>query len=183
MTKVAQLEALLFVEGAEMKKKDLMRLMQIDMAELQATSRTLSQVLSGHGIALVESDSTLALRSAPEVASFISEVHEHSLEGDIGKAGLETLSVLFYKGPSSRAEIDYVRGVNSSSTVRGLLVRGLIEREKSGASYKYKPTVDALAFLGASKVEELPNYEQMQDELAALENPNNLKQDTNNEST
>ncbi len=181
MTKVAELEALLFVEGAELKKKEIAKLLEIDETELASVSRTLSQVLSGHGITIVESDSTLALRSAPEVAGFIKKVHEKSIEGDLGKAGLETLSILFYRGPSTRSEIDYIRGVNSSSSVRALLMRGLIEREKSGSVYVYKSSVDALAFLGVSRVEDLPEFERMQSELKKLENKEEVTQDVNNE--
>ncbi len=177
MTKVAQLEALLFIEGGELKKKEVAKLLQIDTAELSSISTTLSHVLSGHGIALVDSDTTLALRSAPEVATFIKEVHEKSLEGDLGKAGLETLSILFYKGPSTRTEIDYIRGVNSSSSVRGLLLRGLIEREKRGSVYVYKPSINALAFLGVSTAEDLPEFERVRSELIELENKEEVKQD------
>lgn len=153
-----------------MKKKDLLSLLDIDVAGLDAAARTLTQVLSGHGITLVESDSTLALRTSPDVTQFIKEIHEKSLEGDVGKAAIETLAILFYSGPSTRSEIDYIRGVNSSTTVRALLVRGLIEREKNGNSgYVYKPTVDALAFLGVSSKEELPDFERMQKELKELQ--------------
>ncbi len=169
MKKVVQLEALLFAEGAEMKKKDLMALLDLDVATLEYTSRTLSQVLSGRGITLVESDSTLALRTAPDIATFIKEIHQKSIEGDVGMAALETLSILLYAGPSSCSEIDYIRGVNSSSTIRSLLVRGLIEREKAGgSSYIYKPTVDALAMLGVNDIADLPDFIKMREELKEL---------------
>lgn len=177
MTMVAKLEALLFVEGGEMKKTEVMRILDIDIDELTNISGTLTHVLSGHGITLVQSETTLALRSSQEVASFIKELHEKALEGDLGKAALETLSILFYKGSTGKSEIDYIRGVNSSTTIRALLVRGLIERSKNGSAYVYKPTINALSFLGITKTQDLPEFEKIRKELKEFEKDAKIMQD------
>ena len=77
------------------------------------------------------------------------------------KASLETLSIILYKNTASRAEIDYIRGVNSSFILRNLLVRGLIEIEaKRGEdrNYVYKPSLNLLEHLGVKSLEELPDF-------------------------
>ena len=92
-------------------------------------------------------------------------------ERDIGDAGLEVLAVLLYEGPSTRAMIDYIRGVNSSSTLRNLLLRGLVERSgnpEDGREYLYRPTTDLLAHLGSPTRESLPEYATISRELAAF---------------
>jgi segregation and condensation protein B len=88
---------------------------------------------------------------------------------DLGKAGLETLTIILYKHPIKRSEIDYIRGVNSSFILRNLLIRGLIERltekEGLGRGYLYKPTLELLSHLGVSKIENLPESASITSEL------------------
>ena len=70
-------------------------------------------------------------------------------------------SIVLYKNGASRAEIDYIRGVNSSFTLRALSVRGLVEKSidtKDSRRYIYKPSFEMLAFMGVKSVEELPDY-------------------------
>ena len=74
---------------------------------------------------------------------------------------LETLSVIAYKGPIRRSEIDYIRGVNSSFMVRNLLMRGLVERmrdSKDSRLYIYRISREFLKFLGITSISDLPEY-------------------------
>ena len=87
---------------------------------------------------------------------------------------METLSIVTYAGPMTRAELEYIRGVNSSFTMRNLLIRGLIERypdPKRTNVFIYKPSFDLLKHIGISKVEDLPEYEKFQALIAKLRNP------------
>ena len=59
----------------------------------------------------------------------LKSIVNSEFDSELSKASLETLSIIIYKNTASRAEIDYIRGVNSSFILRNLLVRGLIERE------------------------------------------------------
>ena len=115
----------------------------------------------------------LEMRTSPEASTLIEKLTKEELYRDLGKAGLETLSIILYKSPIKRSEIDYIRGVNSSFIIRNLLIRGLIERvtEKEGAGrgFSYKPTIDLLAHLGVAKLEDLPEYAAVKAELAAFE--------------
>ena len=81
---------------------------------------------------------------------------------DLSKATLETLSIVLYKNGATRAEIDYIRGVNSTFSLRALSVRGLVEKIQDPSDNRrfiYKPTFELLSFMGVTKVEELPEYE------------------------
>ena len=101
----------------------------------------------------------------------VANVLKEEAERDIGDAGLEVLAILLYEGPSTRATIDYIRGVNSSSTIRTLLTRGLVERSGNpddGREYIYKPTTDLFAYVGVRKREDLPEYGTIAGELAAF---------------
>lgn len=113
------------------------------------------------GIAIIEHNGEIALGTSPAVSGLIERLTKEELMRDLGKAGLETLSIILYQGPISRSEIDYIRGVNSQFIVRNLLVRGLIERKENTQdqrSFLYSPTLALLAHLGISNISEIPEY-------------------------
>ena len=108
------------------------------------------------------------LGTAKELSPLIEQLTKEELTKDLGKAGLETLSIILYQGPITRADIDYIRGVNSQFIVRNLLIRGLVERvenPKDARSFLYKTTLDLLSHLGISKIEELPEYAQVREDI------------------
>ena len=91
----------------------------------------------------------------------------------MGKAGLETLSIILYQGPITRSEIDYIRGVNSNFILRNLLVRGLIEKivsPKDTRSFMYRPTFELLQHIGVSKIENVPDYQKIRTEIENFKN-------------
>ena len=98
----------------------------------------------------------------------IEDLQKEELNKDLSKASLETLSIVLYKNGVSRAEIDYIRGVNSSFTLRALSVRGLVEKtvdSKDNRRYIYKPSFELLSFMGVKSIEELPEYAEVSNSL------------------
>jgi segregation and condensation protein B len=76
----------------------------------------------------------------------------------------EVLAVVAYRGPLTRAQIEYIRGVNCCFTLRNLAMRGLVERKENpddSRSYLYEISFDFLNSLGIKKVQELPEYEEL----------------------
>jgi segregation and condensation protein B len=107
---------------------------------------------------LIETETEISLATAPELSEFVESIRKAELKGDIGKAGAETLAIILYREPISRAEIDRIRGVNSSFILRSLLVKGLVERESLGNSYQFRITPDLLKHLGVSQKQNLPRF-------------------------
>ncbi len=169
----ARLEALLFSEGGgPMQKKKLAQLLECTTDELQGAAQTLMARKEGSGIALIQTQSDIALAIAPSAAPVIEKAHEREIGREIGDAGLEVLSIVLYRGPSTRSQIDYIRGVNTSSTIRTLVARGLIERianPDDAREYLYRPTTELLAYLGVKDARELPDHAKIASELAAFE--------------
>lgn len=169
MQKLARtIEALLFVLGEPVSMKRLMNLSRASPDDIQKALDELEQALGETGIRLVFGDGTVGLVTAPETSTIVSEVMKEEFSGDLSKAALETLSIVMYKGPLSRPDIDYVRGVNSTFTLRNLLVRGLVERVPNPAdarSYLYKPSIDLLKYFGVSRLEELPAYKEFRENM------------------
>lgn len=169
LTPPAQLEALLFAAGEAMPKKRLASIIGVSADLLTLAVDALRADLTSRGLTLIETDDAVEIRTSPEAADLIKKLRENELSRDLGKAGLEALAIVLYRGSATRGEIDWVRGVNSSATVRSLLLRGLIERTEDASDRRrarYIPTVDALAHLGVGKREELPSFEEFSSALA-----------------
>ena len=171
--KLSQLaEALLFSEGGSLSLQKLTALMDCTNEECLAALTRLSAELHGRGISLVQTEREVTLAISSEESGFVRAALQRELGKEIGDAGLEVLAIILYRGASTRAQIDYIRGVNTSSTVRTMLARGLIERAGNpddAREYLYRPTTELLAHLGIRNLKELPEYDTIRGELAAFE--------------
>ena len=158
------LEALLFVAAEPLTKDEISRLLEVSPANLEKVVTSLAKELSGRGLTLVDTGKELELRTAPDAAPILKKLYDSKLSRDLGKAGLETLAVVAYRPGSTRSEIDWVRGVNSSASMRTLLVRGLIAGEEDHndrRKIRYRLTTEAYAHLGISTAEDLPRYSEL----------------------
>lgn len=158
-----------------MSKKDAAKVLGAQPEELAKAVAVLHESLVQTGLSVIETDADLELRTAPESAEIVKKFRESELSKDLGKAGLETLAAIAYRAGSTRGEIDWIRGVNSSASLRTLLIRGLVEGNEDPADkrrIRYSITTEALAHLGVSRVEELPRFEELSKEasLAVEEN-------------
>lgn len=157
----SKIEALLFFKNEPISFNELGKMLSTPVEEIHQAIEGLQNFYRDRGIVLISNGDELSLGTNPEVSNLIEKLQKDELSRDIGRAGLETLSIILYKGPISRREIDYIRGVNSSFILRNLLIRGLIERSESEAgerSFSYKPTLELMRFLGVTKKEELPEF-------------------------
>ncbi len=165
------LEAALFFEGGPVSMKELAVRMKLSAEELEEAATSLAMSLEGRGIRVVREGGKIALSTAPEAHSLIESMRREELEGPLGKAGLETLSIVIFRSPLSRSDIEYVRGVNSSSILRSLLIRGLVERVENPSdkrSYLYQPTPDLAAYLGVESLSKLPDYDENRAKIEAI---------------
>jgi segregation and condensation protein B len=168
MNLAAKIEAVLFWKAEPVSLKKLGQLLDVGAKDISDSLAELESALKGRGLTLVQTDDEVMLGTAKELSPLIERLTKDELTRDMGKAGLETLSIILYQGPISRADIDYVRGVNSQFILRNLLIRGLVERidnPKDARSYLYKTTLDLLSHLGISKVADLPEYDQVRKDI------------------
>ena len=160
--------AILFYKAEPVTFEELAK---VSGAQLQEVMESLEQArvqLETLGLTVITTDTSAELRTNKDTSSLIDSIRKEELSRDLGKAALETLSILMYRGPSTRAEIDYVRGVNSTAIVRNLLIRGLVEKvanPQDQRSFIYKPTHELFAYLGISKIEDMTEYAAIKAEL------------------
>ncbi len=155
--------AILFYQAEPLSLARLAHLLKHPEEDIAKAVELLEEQLSTTGLRLVRMDNEVVLATAPEASSLIDAITKEELSKELSKASLETLSIVLYKGPLSRAEIDHIRGVNSTFILRNLLIRGLIEKidnPNDQRSFLYKPTFALLEHMGVTKVEELPAYEE-----------------------
>lgn len=164
-----QLEAVLFYKAAPMKKRALCTLFKVSDEELARAIETLHTRLQTGATRIIATDTEVELVTAPELDDFIETLRKDELKRDIGRAGAETLAIVLYRGPLTRAEIDRIRGVNSSFILRNLMSRGLIERTNDTKQNQYQITTELLSHLGVSSRNDLPGYKETMDALDAYE--------------
>ncbi len=178
----SKIEAILFFKGEPTPLKKLGEILKISPGELLEEISKLKISLENRGIVLLEKDNHIALGTSPELSGLIEDLQKEELNKELSKASLETLSIVLYKNGASRSEIDYIRGVNSSFTLRALSMRGLVEKTtdtKDSRRYIYKPSFELLSFMGIKSTDELPEYTEVK---AMIENAaENLAEDLKNE--
>lgn len=160
------LEALLFLYGEPLSLKKVAGLLKVSAEEAEKAVADLRERLTTRpgALALFEHEDSVQLVTKGEHAPLLQELLKSELHEALTPASLETLSLIVYAGPISRAEIDYVRGVNSSYTVRALALRGLIDRDtdpERGNSFIYRASSELIRHLGVQRISELPDYERL----------------------
>lgn len=179
----AHIEGVLFYKSEPVKKIFLAEFFDVSPEELEPALIQLATSLSSRGVRLTVTDTTVQLVTAPDLSDEIETLRTEELSRDIGKAGSETLAIILYRGPLTRAEVDRVRGVNSTFIIRNLLVRGLIERRPNPSdsrSFLYATTPVLLQHLGVDKRENLPSFEDIMNSLDTFEKEQRVDVDPEN---
>jgi segregation and condensation protein B len=155
-----KIESVLFFKNEPVTLAELAKLVNVEKDEIKKALENLREFYQERGIVLVSDGENVSFGTHPDNSKLIEELQKEEFSRELGRAGLETLAIILYRGPVSRREIDHIRGVNSSFILRALLIRGLIERaEVAGErSFAYKPTLKLLEHLGATRIEDLPEY-------------------------
>lgn len=167
-----KIEAVLFYKNEPVSIKELGKLLGKSEEEIKEGIEALKENLKNRGLTSITDGEKISLATSGETAEIIERIAKEEVSKDIGKAGLETLSIVLYKGAVSRREIDYIRGVNSTFILRSLLVKGLVERtekEKDGRTPLYKPTLELLSYLGLESLDKLPELSRIKAEIEAIE--------------
>lgn len=160
----AACEAILFYYGAPIAIAKLAKLLDCTPKECRETLAALGERYSldaARGLALLVNGDEVTLATKPSLKALLESLMKEEFQESLTPAALETLSLVTYLGPVTRSSIDYIRGVNSSFTLRNLLLRGLIERAPAvkGGGYEYSASMEFLKHMGITRTEELPEYE------------------------
>jgi segregation and condensation protein B len=155
----AALEALLFVAERPLSRRELAALAGTDRATVDARLGDLEMSLRGRGIRLLIDGDRVELATAPEGGALVARyIGADAVR--LSPASLETLAIVAYRQPVTRAAIDRIRGVDSDYTIRTLLHRRLIielgRSDAPGRPFLYGTGFEFLERFGLTSLEELP---------------------------
>lgn len=157
-----KIEALLFVSSKPLSIKKIALLTESRAEDVEEALKFLETEYSidNRGIIILKKEESIQFATNPAVSSLIQGYLKEELSGELTRASLETLSVIAYRGPVTKIEIEQIRGVNCSLILRNLLIRGLIEtkEDRKMSEKKYALTFDFLRHLGIQSLVQLPEY-------------------------
>ena len=162
-TLVQMLESVLFVAGESVTIAHLSKTLEVMPDAVEAALDDLAAACVGRGIRVQRSGDRVQFVSAPETATVIERFLGIQANTRLSNAALETLAIVAYRQPITRAQIEAVRGVDSSGVVRALLGRALIVEvgrlETIGRPVLYATTEEFLRQFGLTSLEALPSIE------------------------
>lgn len=164
----SRLESLLFVSGEPMSFGKLAKLAGGSEDSVRIEAEELCEEYKNRkgGLRIIIQNGKAQMVTAGENAETVEKLMKMDIEGDLSRSALETMSIIAYRGPLSRSEIEEIRGVNTSFTLRQLAIRGLVEKidnPNDARAYLYKISFDFLRHLGIEKTEDLPRYQELRE--------------------
>ena len=170
------IEATLFVSGEAVELSSFADKLEVSMSDVQQAVKDLKKKLSGdNGIHLIEFKNKIQLSSNPIYADQIANVLNPIREKALTKACLETLSIIAYKQPITRLEIEEIRGVSCDYTVQVLMEHHLIEvvgrKDVVGKPLLFGTTDEFLKRFDLKDLDQLPNQEEILERLRLIREP------------
>ncbi len=164
MNLTSLIESILFVSNSPLSVN---RIKNITKKNKEEIIKSLNQLLDKYsiskksGIVLNVVGDEYQFSSHPDFSPIISSFLNSEISGDLTEPALETITIIAYRGPISKPEIESIRGVNCGLILRNLLIRGLVEKIESSNIIipRYQVTHEFVRCLGLNSVVDLPEYE------------------------
>lgn len=163
------IEAMIFSSENPLSTEKIANILEISKEEVEEIIKLLVQEYNFNdmrGIEIVEVGGGYFFRTKIPYAPFIRKI-VMGKESDLSKSAMETLAIIAYKQPITRAEIEHIRGVDSSNSIRSLLEKKLIRiqgrKDVPGRPHVYGTTKEFLKAFGLKDLSELPNLKEIKD--------------------
>lgn len=162
----ALIESLLFVADRPVTAEHLATALDVPEEEVEAALQALREEYQERGIRIQQKGERLQLVSAPEAGPHIERFLGLEISGRLSTAALEALSIVAYRQPVTRAQVEAIRGVHSDSVLRSLVRRGLIveiaRAESVGRPILYGTTFEFLQQFGLQSMQDLPGWQELE---------------------
>lgn len=160
-------EAVLFAAGEPLEISRLSAVFEVDESEIISAVSALADELAfqRRGIRIIKLENAYQMVSSGEMADFVTKALETRKPPKLSSSQLETLTIIAYYQPATKAMVEQIRGVDSSYSVSALMNKKLIEEagrlNVPGRPIQYRTTPDFLRTFGISSLEELPVIEKI----------------------
>lgn len=162
----AVIESLLFVASEPQDVATLSKSLNVTKKQIERALDYLTESKNGRGVFVQRIGDRVQLATVPDAAPYIEQFLEVEY-GQLSRAALESLAIIAYRAPVTRAVVEQVRGVNSDHAVATLLTRGLIEEvgraSGPGRPVLFAPAVRFLEYFGLQRTDELPPLPHIED--------------------
>jgi segregation and condensation protein B len=162
------IEAVLFAAGEPVEIERLAKTAECDASDIEKAARELMDTYSyeRRGIRIVRLDRSYQMCSSGELSAYVTKALETRKPPKLSASQIETLTIIAYYQPATKAYVEQLRGVDSSYSVSALLNKHLIEEcgrlNVPGRPILYRTTADFLRTFGLESIEDLPEIEKMQ---------------------
>ncbi len=156
----AQVEALLFVATEAVAVPRLAEILGVEIEEMEQALLILSHEYASRGLRVQRKGKRVQMVTAPEASQSVRKLLGLELTGKLSPAALETLAIVAYRQPVTRAQVEAIRGVSSDAVLRTLINRGLVEEigrlDQVGRPIIFGTTFDFLQQFGITSLDQLP---------------------------
>lgn len=157
------IEGLLFVGAEPVTVDHLAAVIECPVEQVEVALQQLKESCQNRGIRLQRQGKKVQLVSAPEVTDYIERFLGLTASARLSTPALETLTIIAYRQPITRPEIEAIRGVNSDGVLRTLLSKGLVEEvgrlDSVGHPSLFGTTFEFLRYFGLEDIKDLPELE------------------------
>lgn len=161
MNIASKIESLLLISHKPMQIKRLAKLLETKEEEIKEVLGKLDQKYNEEsGIVIMRDENSVQLVTAKANSELVKHWLKEEQAKELTRPALETLTIITYRGPVAKSEIDTIRGINCSLILRNLLIRGLIEEKvgKTDFDTMYSISFEFMRWLGLKDIQELPEY-------------------------
>ena len=172
----SHLESILLVSGKPLTTRQLGRICSRGKEEVEVVVESLKEKYNREdsGIWILQNREEVQMGINPKNSELVKELAKEEINSELTRPQLETLTVIAYRGPISKLELETIRGVNCGLILRNLLIKGLIEvkEDKIIDNNIYNISLEFMKHLGITTVEDLPEYIKLnkREELAEVLN-------------
>jgi len=172
-----ELFALLYASQKPLSLKAIAGLLEKSEEETRALLDAAKETSTDSAFVILEQDGQYMLGTHPDSAEIVEKLFTNEVQSELSKAAAETLAVVLYYPSPTKADIEYIRGVNATYSLRSLLMRGLIQQvQKTGVrGGVYVPTIEVLQHYGVASVEELPQYRETKEQIEKIINTKEIE--------
>ncbi|KHO38948.1 segregation and condensation protein B [Clostridium tetani] len=181
------IESLLFASGEPLSLKDISEIIELNTLDTKEILQKMIREyeIEKRGIKLIEIEKKYQLVTKEENSCFIEQLLKTNSSQSISQAALETLSIVAYKQPVTRVDVDEIRGVKSDRALQTLLQKSLIKEtgrlDVPGRPILYSTTEEFLKHFGLESIKELPSLEELLEEFQEEDIVFNEQATVNNE--
>lgn len=185
----SKIESILFVSAKPLKAKDLAKILNLEVAEIEASLKELAISHEDSGILLLESAGEWQFATNSKNSTEVKNYLNAELREKLTDATVETLAIIAYRQPISKGEIEAIRGVNCQYSLRHLLIRGLIHKIPNPSDARqifYETTLEFLEHLGIKSSRDLPDFKTLVEKIQlpesdSIKEQNFVKSEVNGE--